>query len=70
MLEGLEAVQTQATDATTSIAAIAEETAAAIEEVLASGEEQSATSEHLVTMAMDLSMVIEEMSNKVKHFTY
>lgn len=69
MLEGLEDIQSKATDSTTSIAAIAEETAAAIQEVLASGQEQIATAEHLVGVSQELGDTIEEMNEQIKKFS-
>jgi len=68
LLSGLEGVQNEATDAITSIAAIAEESASAIQQVLATGQEQTASSEHLSEMAGTLSDIIEEMAENVKRF--
>ncbi len=69
MLEGLEGIQDKATDSTTSIAAIAEQTAASIEEVLASGQEQMATADHLVGVSQELREIIGEMNEQIKKFS-
>ncbi len=69
LLEGLDEVQVKATDSITSIAAIAEESAAAIQEVLASGEEQIASADQLVNMSLELGNVITVMGEQMKKFT-
>lgn len=69
MLEGLEGIQLDATESITSIAAIAQESAAAIEEVLATGEEQIASAEHLVNMSLELGEVIQEMNGQISRFS-
>lgn len=68
LLSGLEEIQNQATDSVTSIAAIAQESASAIEEVLATGEEQTAAADHLSEMAAKLAEVIEAMHANVNRF--
>lgn len=68
LLEGLDEIQIHATDAITSIAAIAEESAAAIQEVLASGQEQLAANEQLVDMSINLGDVTSVMSNQMDKF--
>jgi len=68
LLEGLDQVQVKATDSITSIAAIAEESAAAIEEVLASGQEQMATTDQLVHMSVELANVIKVMGEQMNQF--
>jgi len=68
LLSGLEEIQNEATDSVTSIAAIAEESASAIEEVLATGQEQTAAADHLQEMASKLSKVIESMNENVNRF--
>lgn len=68
LLSGLEEIQNQATDSVTSIAAIAEESASAIEEVLATGQEQTAAADHLSEMASKLANVIETMNENVNRF--
>lgn len=68
LLSGLEEIQSQATDSVTSIAAIAQESASAIEEVLATGEEQTAAADHLSEMASKLAEVIEVMNANVNRF--
>lgn len=68
LLSGLEEIQTEATDSITSIAAISEESASAIQEVLASGEEQTAAADHLAEMANKLGGVITELSQKIERF--
>lgn len=68
LLSGLEEIQSQATDSVTSIAAIAQESASAIEEVLATGEEQTAAADHLSEMASKLAEVIDVMNANVNRF--
>jgi methyl-accepting chemotaxis protein len=68
MLEGLDEVQVDAINSITSIAAIAEESAAAFEEVLASGQEQMASAELLVDMSLELGRIIEVMSIQIETF--
>lgn len=68
MLSGLNNLQTVATESITSIAAIAEETAASTQELLATGEEQTAVADQLSSMAENLSIVIETLKNNVKRF--
>lgn len=68
LLSGLEENQHEATDSITSIAAIAEESAAAIEEVLATGEEQLGAAEHLSLMVHDFARIIENMNENVSRF--
>jgi len=66
--EQLSSIQTQATDSISSIASIAQDSAAAMEEVLANGQEQLAASEHLVSMAIELSDVINVMNEHMSRF--
>lgn len=68
MISGLDEIQTEATDSITSIAAISEESASAIEEVLATGQEQSAQADHLLRMAENLEVAVEQVSKSVKSF--
>lgn len=68
LLEGLDEVKMQATDSITNIAAIAEESAAAIEEVLANGQEQMASAEQLVHMSVELGDVISTMGDQMSRF--
>ncbi len=68
LLSGLDTIQNDATDSITSIAAIAQESASAIEEVLATGEEQTASADHLSEMAESLSKIIDTLSENVKQF--
>lgn len=68
LLSGLDAIQNDATDSITSIAAIAQQSASAIEEVLATGEEQTASADHLSEMAESLSKIIDTLSENVKQF--
>lgn len=68
LLEGLDEVQIKATDSITSIAAIAQESAAAIEEVLATGQEQMATADQLVNMSLELGNIITVMGDQLSHF--
>lgn len=68
LLEGLDEVQLKATDSISNIASIAEESAAAMEEVLASGQEQSLESEELVNLSIELNDVIETMKGQINLF--
>jgi methyl-accepting chemotaxis protein len=68
MLSGLEAIQNEAIDSTTSIASIAEESAAAIQEVLASGEEQNTNADELAQMAESLGDVIKRLNESIEGF--
>jgi methyl-accepting chemotaxis protein len=68
LLEGIEDVQGNAMESITSIAAIAEETAASIEEVLATGQEQISSAEQLVHMSLELQNVIRVMENQMCKF--
>lgn len=68
VLEGLDKLQAKASDAVTSIASIAEESAAAMEEVLAGGEEQINTANHLVDMSNGLSNIIDVMEKQMNQF--
>jgi methyl-accepting chemotaxis protein len=68
LLSGLEEIQESATDSIASIAAVSQESAAAIEEVLATGEEQTTSADNLSEMATKLSQVIDVMSENVKRF--
>ncbi len=67
-LEGLDVIQRKATDSISNIASIAEESAAAMEEVLASGEEQLLESEQLVDLSLELNRVIETMKGQINLF--
>lgn len=68
LLRALDQVQIKATDSINNIAVIAEQSAAATEEVLASGEEQLATADQLVGMSQGLSNVISSMEDQIKQF--
>ncbi|GMQ63188.1 methyl-accepting chemotaxis protein [Vallitalea maricola] len=68
MLAGFDEIQDEAITSITSIASIAQESAAAIEEVLATGEEQTSSAEQLVNMSGDLAKVIEEMNSSLDEF--
>ena len=68
MLTGLEELQDRAIDATTSIASIAEESAAAIEEVLATAQEQNTGSNDLSYMAVNLKTVLEYLNESISGF--
>lgn len=68
LLSGLDELQHKATDSVTSIAAIAEESASAIEEILATGQVQTEVAEHLSGMANSLSTVIQTLQENMKHF--
>lgn len=68
LLEGLDEVQVRAVDSVTSIAAIAEESAATIQEVLASGQEQLAAADQLVNMSVELGDVINVMGGQMSQF--
>lgn len=68
LLSGIDQIQAQASKSITSIADIAQQSAVAIEQVLATGEDQTATAEQLSSMADSLSKVIDAMSSKIKSF--
>lgn len=68
LLAGLDSLQKDATDSVSSIAAIAEETAASTQELLATGEEQTVVAEQLSSMAEKLSKVIETLKDNMKRF--
>lgn len=61
-------IQSGAISSITSIAAITEQSAAAVEEILASGEEQLTTAEHLVEMSTQLGDVILILQEQVHQF--
>lgn len=69
MHEGLDELQDKANASIINISAIAEESAAATQEVLAKGEEQMSTAEHLVSMSMKLNDIITLMNEDMKKFT-
>ncbi|GKX28409.1 hypothetical protein SH1V18_08890 [Vallitalea longa] len=68
MLSGFDVIQDEAITSITSIASIAQESAAAIEEVLATGEEQTSSAEQLVKMSSDLADVVEKMNKSMDEF--
>lgn len=68
MLNGLEEIQNSAIDATTSIASISEESAAAIEQVLATVEQQTTSSLELREMSNNLSLVIKMLNESMSSF--
>ena len=68
LLNELDDIQVEATDSITSIAAIAQESASAIEEVLATGEEQTAAADHMSEMANKLAEIILVMNKNVERF--
>jgi len=67
ILGGLEAVQNEAIDSVTSIASIAEESAAA-QQVLATGEEQSANASELSEMSKNLGEIIKGLNERIEGF--
>lgn len=69
LLSGLDDLQNTATDSVTSIASIAEESAAAIEEVLATGEEQNLAADRLSGMATEMGSIINTLNETIKQFT-
>lgn len=69
LLKDLDELHILAKDSITNIAAIAEESTAAIDEVLASSEEQIVTAEHLANLSTGLSSVIEDVNQKLERFT-
>ncbi len=69
IMERIDQVKDKASDAITGIAAIAEEAAAATEEVLARGEEQTVTAEQLKNMSLELSEVITQMREQMRSFS-
>ncbi len=68
--EGLGSIQGDAIVSISNIASIAEESAAAIEEVLASGQVQVASAEELVNMSMELGEVIKTLSEQISFFDF
>jgi methyl-accepting chemotaxis protein len=66
--EGLDVIQSKATDGVVNIASIAEESAAATQEVLASGYIQLTSAEQLVNMSIELNDIITVMSNHMGKF--
>lgn len=68
ILEGLDVTQEKATDSITNIAAIAEEAAAAFEEIFASGQEQMTSVGQLVHMSGELGTTITIMREQMKQF--
>ena len=68
LLSGLDHVQTNATNSITSIAAIAEESAASIQQVLANGQEQLVTAEQLVNVTSQLNNVITILRQQMEQF--
>lgn len=69
LLSAVDDIQHEAIDAITSIASIAEESAAATEEVLATGQEQSSNAEQLAEMAENLNVIIKELNYSMSGFT-
>ncbi|MDA3845329.1 MAG: hypothetical protein PF505_02135, partial [Vallitaleaceae bacterium] len=68
LFAGLDSIQTEAIDAVTSIASIAEESAAAVEEVLATEQEQSVSAELLLDMSESLSDIIQQLNENIERF--
>lgn len=68
LLRNLDQVQVNATDSITSIAAIAEESASSIQEVLASGQEQLATVDQLVNVSSELSNIVSVLKQQMEQF--
>jgi len=68
LLSNLNAIQTDATDSITSIAAIAEESASATQEVLSTGQEQLQSAEYLSELAGKLASVLEGMNENIAKF--
>ncbi|MDA3847862.1 MAG: methyl-accepting chemotaxis protein [Vallitaleaceae bacterium] len=68
LLSNLNFIQLNATDSITSIAAIAEESASATQEVLSTGQEQLQSAEYLSELAGKLASVIEGMNENIEKF--
>lgn len=68
LLRGIDQVQAKATDSITSIAAIAEQSAASTQEVLASGHEQLEIAEQLVGVSSELGNAISVLREQMKQF--
>lgn len=68
VLASLDVIQNEAVDSTTSIASIAEESAAAVEEVLATGQEQNANAQELKEMAHGLEKIIDVLNANIEGF--
>ena len=60
--------QARATESITNIASIAEESAAATQEVLAGGQEQTASAEQLVLMSVELGSIITGYRETNRYF--
>jgi methyl-accepting chemotaxis protein len=69
LFDGFGELQVCATDSIGSIASIAEQSAAAMEELLAIGQEQMNTTGELVNMSGDLEKAIDTLKNQLKQFT-
>lgn len=69
LIDGMNGLQTEAFHSITSIAAIAQETAATIEEINASGQEQLTTANHLVQMSFQIDGIITSMKGQMDKFT-
>lgn len=68
VLEGLDGIQKKANEAMGNSVDISESAAAAVEELLASGEEQLASSDTLVEMSESLRKCIREMDEELTRF--
>lgn len=68
LLEGLDDIQIKASESISSIATIAEESAAAIQEVFASGQDQLVANEQLVDMSVNLGDITRAMSEQMDKF--
>lgn len=68
LFAGLEGIQNEAIDATTSIAGIAEQSAAAVQQVLATGEEQSTSANELSNMSDSLNEIIQHLNESIEDF--
>lgn len=67
-LEGLDELESLVIDAITGIAAISQQSAAAVEEIVATGEEQTESANYLVAMSDELNEIIEAMNMSLKRF--
>jgi len=68
LFDGFGELQVSATDSISSIASIAEQSAAAMEELLAIGQEQMNTTGELVNMSGDLEKAIDTLKNQLQQF--
>ncbi len=67
-MENMNEYRDKATDAISSIAAVAQQAAASTEEVMATSEEQTSASEQLSSLAKQLNVIVGEVEKAMKQF--